>query len=682
MKSVGLEEPDTRGTPVRDIGYLAWRDPQASLEKMSGPVWKGAVLEESTLWDAAVRAEAPTVAEFEKELAAVDIGDITFEPGWNPLTMEGVPGGPAPLKEHFKAYDVSECGKWYWVIRDAHDGAERYDLTAYYDGVVRWIIRDIGPTLALCVGQGRLYYLKTERIHWHYALMSCNAETGDDIAEEFRVKSNQENLEIVRRGEAIFLRVENSGEADLYLIAPLRKGQGPKLLATGGYQIPIGLSRRGKPAYYWRRTGKDIYMPVNTGFHLRSDARPVWGSAAHKLLIVREPAGVVNIHLRGRWFAGGDVAAVTVTVHGTGPVKILLQTPTKKPAVYTIHVDGQHEFRGGEDIPWLTSETREARSEDGAVVSYCVVRARRHAAPEALLVYGYGAYGVPTFNGRVEARWGPLLRRGWAIVYAMIRGGGDSTDAWASAGRLSGRLAAGQDFDAVIRSAQAALGGIPAARTVIAGRSAGGLLVGAAVVRHPEGKLFRGVYAEVPYVDVLRTTTNAGLPLTTVEYNEFGWPAARPVDFATLLKMAPIDALPAEGAPRIYVVCRSGVNDTQVLAYEPMKWIRQLRGAAGGAAGELKLLALREGQGHFYAAAAAVAARAEDLGLLHAWVVRKKNMADKYKLKMANMMRKSRKERKSRKNMAGGKARKATRKATRKAARKGRKATRKGARRN
>jgi oligopeptidase B len=155
--------------------------------------------------------------------------------------------------------------------------------------------------------------------------------------------------------------------------------------------------------------------------------------------------------------------------------------------------------------------------------------------------------------------------------------------------------------------------GLGAKDTVVFGRSAGGYLVGAAVVRHPMGDLFGGAYVEVPYVDVLRTASNPSLPLTAFEYLEFGDPARRVADFEFLLRHSPISGLGAEGAPGVRVLCRTALNDKQVYAYESAKWVDALRGSGGGAD---KLLAITAGQGHFVKGHQRDIERAEDFLLL------------------------------------------------------------------
>ena len=184
------------------------------------------------------------------------------------------------------------------------------------------------------------------------------------------------------------------------------------------------------------------------------------------------------------------------------------------------------------------------------------------------------------------------------------------------AGRREGKLRGVEDLEACVRAMQGATG-VGAKDTVLYGRSAGGYLVGTAIVRHPMGELFGGAYVEVPYVDVLRTASNPSLPLTAFEYLEFGDPARRLADFEFLLRHSPISGLSAEGAPGVRVLCRTALNDKQVFAYESAKWVDALRGtAAAEAAGQPKLLAITAGHGHFVKGHLRDIERAEDYLLI------------------------------------------------------------------
>jgi hypothetical protein len=277
------------------------------------------------------------------------------------------------------------------------------------------------------------------------------------------------------------------------------------------------------------------------------------------------------------------------------------------------------------------------KSKDGTNVTLVYVSATKK--PKAALVIGYGAYGLPTGLG--TARWRPLLKRDWALVFCLIRGSGDDTDAWAEAARREQKVKSVEDFEACIRKTRA-ITRLDAKKVAIYGRSAGGYLVGATVGRNPRGTLFGAAYTEVPYVDVLRTTTNPSLPLTQLEYEEFGDPATKLQDFGALLHLSPVDLVPEGGIPDIFVLCRTASLDMEVLAYESVKWIRRLRG------GQPKLLAITAGEGHFAKGTSATRQRAEDMAILDS-LMRKKSNPRIYKM-LGNTRRNRRNNLTARKN--------------------------------
>jgi pimeloyl-ACP methyl ester carboxylesterase len=296
------------------------------------------------------------------------------------------------------------------------------------------------------------------------------------------------------------------------------------------------------------------------------------------------------------------------------------------------------------------------KSKDGTHVPYVLVHSR--SVTKGLLVVGYGAYGIPT-NLNTN-RWQPLLRRGISVCFALVRGSGDHDDAWAEAGRRDQKVKSVEDFEAVIAAAQHRIG-INAENVAIYGRSAGGYLVGATLSRNPDGKLFGSLYTEVPYLDVLRTTSNSRLPLTQLEYEEFGDPVHRKKDATALLRLSPMDTIPEGGAPAVFVLCRTGLNDKEVFAYESVKWITKLKDRQDE--GKEKLLAISEGEGHFVSGHRLFEERAEDLAVLFHQMARRKSNDRIYKMALTRRNRRNRKNnamsRRNRRNnaMMGGRRR-------------------------
>jgi protease II len=120
---------------------------------------------------------------------------------------------------------------------------------------------------------------------------------------------------------------------------------------------------------------------------------------------------------------------------------------------------------------------------------------------------------------------------------------------------------------------------------------------------------------EVPYLDVLRTTTNRSLPLTEIETDEFGLPEQRISDFAGMLRWSPMEMLSSagKGTPGVAQIVRTGLNDNQVLAYESAKWVVRSRTRSRT---RPIFLAIQGDQGHFVHGDLGASQEAEDLALI------------------------------------------------------------------
>ncbi|KAJ1939410.1 hypothetical protein EC988_007317, partial [Linderina pennispora] len=197
------------------------------------------------------------------------------------------------------------------------------------------------------------------------------------------------------------------------------------------------------------------------------------------------------------------------------------------------------------------------------------------------LVRVYGAYGVslePEF--RLEDI--PLLRRGWVIALAHVRGGGELGRAWYAGGRRSSKVNSVTDFLGCARYLLDK-GWSAADRLSITGTSAGGLVVGSALNIHPE--YFRAAALHVPFVDPLSAMLSPDLPLTEVERAEWGDPLASKSEYASIRAYAPYDNLSrmvgeqTKQAPSILVT--AGQQDQRVSVWQPAKWVARLRSTGG-----------------------------------------------------------------------------------------------------
>jgi oligopeptidase B len=194
---------------------------------------------------------------------------------------------------------------------------------------------------------------------------------------------------------------------------------------------------------------------------------------------------------------------------------------------------------------------------------------------QPLLQYGYGAYGLSMDPSFSSARLS-LLDRGFVYAIAHVRGGQEMGRAWYDAGRKLHKKNSFNDFIDVTRALVA--GGYAAPDKVFAmGGSAGGLLMGA--VANLDAGDYRGILAQVPFVDVVTTMLDETIPLTTNEYDEWGDPKDREY-YDYMLSYSPYDNVGRKPYPAMFIT--TGLWDSQVQYYEPVKWVAKLRALKSG----------------------------------------------------------------------------------------------------
>jgi len=232
----------------------------------------------------------------------------------------------------------------------------------------------------------------------------------------------------------------------------------------------------------------------------------------------------------------------------------------------------QLEVPGGFDRTLYASERLFAKAPDGVDIPVSLVYRKGLRAPgqNPLYVYGYGAYGYPLPIGFNSNRLS-LLDRGFILVYAHVRGGGDLGKPWHDAGRLMKKRNTFTDFIAVTEHLLARGYG-DRERVAIEGGSAGGLLMGAVANMCPD--LFRAVLSHVPFVDVMNTMLDSSLPLTVPEYEEWGDPHQLEA-FEYMLSYSPYDNLEEKAYPAMLV--KTSLYDSQVMYWEPAKYVAKLR---------------------------------------------------------------------------------------------------------
>jgi oligopeptidase B len=232
----------------------------------------------------------------------------------------------------------------------------------------------------------------------------------------------------------------------------------------------------------------------------------------------------------------------------------------------------QQEVLGGYDPSQYVSERLWATARDGVQVPISLVYKKgfKRDGSGALFLYGYGSYGAG-MSAAFSSNRVSLLNRGMAYAVAHIRGGDEMGEKWHLDGMLMKKKNTFFDF---VDSAEYLIQQkwTSSKRLAIEGGSAGGLLVGAVVNLRPD--LFRAVHSAVPFVDVMNTMMDASLPLTVGEYLEWGNPNEKEA-YDYMKSYSPYDNLEKRAYPAMLVT--TSLNDSQVMYWEPAKYVARLR---------------------------------------------------------------------------------------------------------
>jgi oligopeptidase B len=233
-----------------------------------------------------------------------------------------------------------------------------------------------------------------------------------------------------------------------------------------------------------------------------------------------------------------------------------------------------------------------ARAGDGSMVPVSIVYSKEHFKKDGsmpLLLYSYGSYGAssdPYFSSGVFS----IVDRGFIFAIAHIRGGQEMGRYWYEDGKLLKKKNTFTDF---IDCAQFLVNEKYTSpdKLFAQGGSAGGMLMGAITNMRPD--LFRGIVAEVPWMDVITDMYDPSLPLVTLEYDEWGDPRKKEY-YDYMLSWSPYDNVKKANYPAIFAT--GGLNDTQVPYFSPAKWVQKVR--ANNTGNNPVLFKVNMGAGH------------------------------------------------------------------------------------
>ncbi len=329
---------------------------------------------------------------------------------------------------------------------------------------------------------------------------------------------------------------------------------------------------------------------------------------ANHLVISERSEGLRRIRIRdvaggGEHYVTFDEPVYVAYVGGnrefdTATVRVGYSSMVTPRSVYDYRMDTKtrellkrDEVLGGYDPLEYEAKRVFATASDGTQIPISLVHRRGIVldGTNPTLLYGYGSYGSnmePWFRSSIVS----LLDRDFVYAIGHIRGGGEMGRSWYLNGKFLKKKNTFTDFIACAEHL-VAKGYTSPDKLAIQGGSAGGLLMGAVTNMRPD--LFAAVVAQVPFVDVVNTMLDETIPLTVIEFEEWGNPKDRAF-FDYMMSYSPYDNVMVKAYPNMLIT--GGLNDPRVAYWEPAKWTAKLR--AKRTDDNLLLLKTNMGAGH------------------------------------------------------------------------------------
>ena len=604
--------------PWRDLGYVKWYDSYSVLEDPNSVEFANAVDEETTKWNTAVKSMKHQVRSWEHAIQKYTQNALPESPEyaqehtvWRgiPIHIQHAPGhrlnvwfSNGPTYIGLSDFGTDPDGAYYFTIRDVGSGSETLELAVYtyIQSKPLWTEKPVGPKAGFM--NDRIVFQNVENQLRYPSIHTATKTYGTQRTTVYTNKDKRFQVDLYPKEGTIFFRIQNALDQRL-----------GKLVGHTGYT--------------WITSMKHTTLiPISTTIYAQDNAivmkHRTYPLPAHQHLVDAVERGtdvyVTTVHMgyMRLYVFIKESKTYTLLHNSTIPNEIMLHdydnnvslaTPNKPTTICAIHHQVLTPIQTLPEplaLPYVYSGT--AVSKDGTRVPYTYVSTHPH--PTRLIVEGYGSYGISAHRS-YPVRWLAWIARGYGYAVSMPRGGRDNGDMWYDGGRTAQRKQNTIDDTASVIKAVQHKYNISPKRTIFYGRSAGGLLAANIAQQYPH--LVGAIYAEVPYLDVLRTTTNPNLPLTQLEYDEFGDPAKRPEDYASLQSISPVDSVPVAPSHAPRIVIKTAVHDVQVLPYESLKWAKKLR-----ASGWDVYVGIDDAGGHFAATSVASHQQATDAVLL------------------------------------------------------------------
>lgn len=554
-----------KGT-VRDLGFIAWDDPYAEFEDISGSIFKKAVKEEDEILNSYIE-HIPKIQKNKwlkafKELPVKSNPHYSFK--WNefkisigeqsrlmPTLMAEMDGKSALHVSGMRGFCISD--DVLVTIRDLSEGKESMTLEAYNSNLKKIItLEKVGETVT--TDQVYLYYTEAEDTYWFNTITRMDMKTK-------KVKHLYKETD-----KSYVLRIDKpENQADIFVTRTCALNQ------------DLGIIKNNKVT--WLTKGFGRKKPINehviaydshfTLQNVKIDYPDHWklvdassSNSGYLFIFTKDACHSVYLY-ENKWVKLNKHPMVCEIKFSIAASKFIVGFPNKPDEVWSfnnkIQVDKTMEGvtyksqHGKVPLPWFSIQSSDK--------------------PKAVVICGYGAYGM-SMKKNQQRLWLPWLAQNFMIINICVRGGGENGDAWWDASRTAARRAVGiNDFVKGVNFVQSKFG-FTNKNTIIYGRSAGGLLVNAASFQLLNK--ITVVYAAKPYTDVLRTTSNLKEPQTIQESEEFGLSYNNPVDFYEIMKISPYENIEKTPVNPV-ILLTGGTHDTEVGPYMPLKYAKRLR---------------------------------------------------------------------------------------------------------
>jgi len=607
--------------PWRVLPHATLYDPLAVLEDTKSEVFRSQIALFQSQWarDLA-KCKAVDKAEWRRLMRelpdkamplSVEAAHEVFQ--WNQTEVAVQAGGGHRLHIWFDGvlkhtgvtdFGVDQDSELYYVIEDVGNGAEVLQLSVYKRGYRSdvWNTKPVGPIAAF--SEDTIVYTTAEN-YLRYSGVECRNKT---------------------TGHSIFtIHYQPSHRIQVSIMKPPRQSD-VFVIESDGLKQRCGFVHSHKKIHWLTAVKETTIVPLTQKAYAVNDALVInrirRSFPAKEFLVDAVPWSAQEFMVTTTKDACVSLYIYSTEIHRFTPIfksnrpnniqlmrripAALLDWPYKPSEIWDLR-DERRLYTFPEPVRLRHVQHGHATSKDGTRIPYTFVSAV--SSPKRLIVEAYGAYGISGHRS-YPIHWLSWLQKGYGLAVGFPRGGRENGDAWYKGGSTAAnKHNTFDDVYAVIQHVQR-VQKIAQQATMFYGRSAGGW-VAARVAQHIP-PLVGAVYAEVPYVDVIRTTSNPKLPLTELEYTEFGDPLHKIADYEALQRISPMETIPIAPVNAPFILVRTAFYDVQVLPYESVKYVTKLQ-----ALGFHALLGYDKEGGHFAGVKDAMKQQVEDACLLH-----------------------------------------------------------------